>query len=123
MINLPAPEGYKPCDPKKYKGVLRRPTPSERKIIANFIAANSVYAAEAEFNISTTLGRAIRKEFNIPLLKRGRQNMYTNEDAREWLTWMKKENANEALAAVRFGVAKSTIERRVNALKANSTVL
>ena len=82
-----------------------------------------MYAAEAEFNISTTLGRAIRKEFNIPLLKRGRQNMYTNEDAREWLTWMKKENANEALAAVRFGVAKSTIERRVNALKSNSTVL
>jgi len=123
MINLPAPEGWTPSDPKNYKGVFRHPTLAERELIARFIANNSVYAAEIEFGISTTMGRAIRKQFGIPARKKGRTHQYTKEDAIEWMQWMKDNKTTAHFAAVRFGCHYSTISRYVNALKANSTVL
>lgn len=123
MINLPPPPNYKPYCQAKYKGVSRRPTLAERELIAKFIAANSVHAAEIEFNISTTMGRAIRNQFGIPARKQGRQHQYTKEDVKSWIKWMKDEKKSVHFAAIRFGCHHSTIKRYINALKSNSTVL
>jgi len=123
MINLPAPKGYKPYDPKRYKGVYRHPTLAERELIAKFIANNSVYAAEIEFGISTTLGRAIRKQFGIPARKQGRQHQYTQKDVIQWIKWMEENNSTPHFAAIRFGCHHTTIKRYINEFKANSTVL
>jgi hypothetical protein len=120
MINLPPPPNYKPN--KKSKGVFRISTIDDRKIIAAFIEKNGMYAAEAEFGVSTTLTRRVRKEFNIPKLPVGRKKDYADKDVISWIEYM-KINPRITHAAVNFGVAENTIKRRINEYKSRNGLL
>lgn len=116
MLNLPPPPNYRPS--KKSKGVFRKPTQDERALIAAFIRKNSCYAAEQEFGISSTMTRAISKQFGIAPKPIGRRRAYTREDVAKWVEFL-KTNPRISHAAVNFGCSESTIKRLVNEFTAN----
>ena len=116
MINLPPPPGFVPS--KNSKGVFRKPTPAERELIAKFISKNSCYAAEQEFGISSTLTRAIAKQFGIKPKSIGRQRYYTSEDVAKWIEFL-KTNPRISHAAINFGCSQHTITRLINEFTAN----
>ena len=116
MLNLPPPKNYKPS--KKSKGVFRKPTQDERALIAAFIRKNSCYAAELEFGISSTMTRAISKQFGIAPRPIGRRRTYTREDVAKWVEFL-KTNPRITHAAINFGCSVSTIKRLVNEFTSN----
>jgi len=116
MINLPPPLNYKPR--KGLKGVFRKPTLAERELIANFIRKNSRYAAEQEFCISSTLARAIAKQFGIKPRSVGRQRIYTSKDVAQWIEFL-KTNPRVNHAAANFGCTADTIKRLINERKSS----
>ena len=116
MINLPPPPNYRPS--RNSKGVFRKPTKDERALIADFIRKNSCYAAELEFGISSTMTRAIAKQFGIAPKPIGRSRQYTSEDVAKWVNFL-KTNPRISHAAVAFGCSESTIKRLVNEFTAN----
>jgi hypothetical protein len=120
MINLPPPPGFVPS--KDSKGVLRRTTKEERKIIADYISKNSCIAAQIEFNISNGLAFRCRNEFGVKRLRVGRQTEYTDADIKSWIEYL-KTNPKTTHAARNFGCSQNTIVRRINEYKTRNGLL
>lgn len=68
MTNLPAPDGYR----NRGKGVSRRLTESERRLVAEYASKHGTTRAGEEFGVDRTTARGYAHEFKLPLPSRSK---------------------------------------------------